>query len=114
LEAQLAAMQSASAPQAPEPAALQIVSPEQAAQIAAISLGQSAIYSVESASYNGVSAYKVTFSSGDVAYVSMDGQVLNIQHAKNAQPVKIVKAKGSGGEHEGEYEGEHEGGEDDD
>jgi predicted RNase H-like nuclease (RuvC/YqgF family) len=116
LEAQIAAMQAASidastnaAAVAAQPAApvVTLVSPEQAAQIAAGSVGQTNIYSVESASFNGIPAYKVTFSSGVVAFVSMDGQVLTVQRAKNAQPGKVVaRANNQGG-------GEHEGGGDD-
>jgi hypothetical protein len=117
LEAQIAAMQAASAgasadaaavdTQAPAAVVPSFVSPQQAAQIAAGSVGQSNIYSVESASFNGISAYKVTFSSGVVAFVSMDGQVLTVQRAKNAQPGKVIARSNNGGE------GEHEGGGDD-
>jgi hypothetical protein len=117
LEAQIAAMQAASAgasadaataaAQAPAAVVPSLVSPQQAAQIAAGSVGQSNIYSVESASFNGIPSYKVTFSSGVVAFVSMDGQVLTIQRAKNAQPGKVIARSNNGGE------GEHEGGGDD-
>ena len=118
LEAQIAAMQaatagasadaSASAAQAPAAVVPSLVSPEQAAQIAAVALGQSKIYSVESASFNGIPAYKVTFSSGDVAFVSMDGQLLTVQRAKNAQPGKVVARA-----NDHDDDGEHEGGGDD-
>ncbi len=122
LEAQLAAMQAAEAAtsagasagaaavdtQAPVLVVPSLVSPEQAAQIAAVALGQSKIYSVKSASFNGIPAYKVTFSSGDVAFVSMDGQLLTVQRAKNAQPGKVVARA-----NDHDDDGEHEGGGDD-
>jgi hypothetical protein len=54
----------------------QQVSPRDAASLAAAFLQQSEAYSVELSQWNGVSAYKVTFSSGDVAYISLDGQLL--------------------------------------
>jgi hypothetical protein len=52
------------------------ISPEQAAQLAARYWGRTDLYSVESTQVNGISAYKVTFSSGDVVHISTDGQVL--------------------------------------
>ena len=53
------------------------ITAQAAAQVAAQFLGRSDLYAVESASLNGASAYKVTFSSGDVVYVSPQGQVLS-------------------------------------
>jgi hypothetical protein len=47
-----------------------------AAGLASEFLGRTDAYSVELAQYNGVQAYKVTFLSRDVVYVSFDGQVL--------------------------------------
>lgn len=55
------------------------VTPEQAAQLAAQVLGRSDLLSAESSSINGVSAYKITFLSGDIVYVSTTGQILSIQ-----------------------------------
>jgi hypothetical protein len=101
----------------PTPVAL---TPEQAAQVAAQYWGRSDLYSVESAMLNGTTAYKVTFSSGDIVYVSPEGQVVSViaapvaipqnnalsfQSAPQVQPSTTF----SGGEHEG---GEHEGGDD--
>jgi hypothetical protein len=95
------------------------LTPEQAAQLAANYWGRSDLYSVESSVLNGASAYKVTFSSGDIVYVSPDGQImaaiaapvavpqnntLSFQPAQQpAQPATTF----SGGEHE------HDGGGDD-
>jgi hypothetical protein len=55
-----------------------ILSSQDAAQIAAWYIGRSDLYAVESGSLNGTSAYKVTFSSGDLVYVNQQGQVLSV------------------------------------
>lgn len=51
-------------------------SPRAAVGLASEFLGRTDAYSVELAQYNGLQAYKVTFLSGDVVYVSLDGQIL--------------------------------------
>ncbi len=63
-----------------EPIPTQIVNitPEEAAVIASQVIGRTDLYSVEGAQFNGIDAYLVTFSSGDIVYLSMDGQVLSI------------------------------------
>lgn len=73
----------ASAP--PEPAARPNVSPQDAAALAAKFLNRTDAFSVEVAVFNGAQSYKVTFSSGDIAYVAMDGQVLGIAPAPASQ-----------------------------
>jgi hypothetical protein len=105
------------------------VTPEQAAQLAAQVIGRTDLYSVETSKLDGVDAYLVTFSSGDLVYVGLTGQILSITKL----PVFTVSsgggggrrggdgggsapASGGGGKHEddgGEHEsdgGEHEGG----
>ena len=62
------------------------LSPEQAVQIAAQYWGRNDLYSVESTQINGTSAYKVTFSSGDVVHISTDGQVLGAFAAPRIVP----------------------------
>ena len=52
--------------------------PEQAAALASQVLGRTDLYSVETADFNAQAAYLVTFSSGHIVYVSMDGQILSI------------------------------------
>jgi len=54
------------------------ITPEEAAAIASKVLGRTDLYSVEGAQLEGVDAYLVTFSSGDLVYIGMDGQVLSI------------------------------------
>ncbi|MCJ7431957.1 MAG: hypothetical protein MUO77_00570 [Anaerolineales bacterium] len=94
------------------------VTPEQAAQLAAQILGRTDLYSVETSSLNGVDAYLVTFSSGDLVYVSLTGQILSITQL----PVFTASSGGGGGDGGGnggsngggehESDGEHEGGDD--
>ena len=65
------------------------VDPVQAASIAAQFLNRSDVYSVEGVTINGVNAYKVVFSSGDVVYVGLDGVVISTE---TLQPTVIVNA----------------------
>ncbi|MGA9397968.1 MAG: hypothetical protein WBV22_06880 [Anaerolineaceae bacterium] len=58
--------------------AVQQVTPEQAAAIAAEYLGRQDVYAVESDKLDSVTVYKVTFSSGDIVYVGLDGQILRV------------------------------------
>jgi len=105
LKAQLAALQNPAVPQA---AATVTIAPEDAAGIAAQYMGRADLYSVETSFMNGNTVYKVVFSSGDIVYISLDGQVLGVAPA----PVTVSPSNGSGGsggsreqEHEHENEG---------
>jgi ABC-type amino acid transport substrate-binding protein len=62
------------------------ITPEQAASIAAALLNRQDLYSVESVTIDGLPAYKVTFLTGDVVNVGMDGQVIS---TVLAQPMAI-------------------------
>ena len=65
-----------------EPTAAQvIVSPEDAAQIAAKVVGNPNLLSAESSNVNGTNAYKIIFTNNDIVYVGLDGQILSIQIA---------------------------------
>ena len=93
-----------------------VVSPQDAASIAAKSLKQTDVYSVQLSQINALNLYKVTFTSGNVVYVSMDGQVILSVPAPQPTPAMVtVSAPGSppphksGGGHSGGG-GEHEGG----
>ena len=66
--------------------AQELLSPEQAALLAARYWGRNDLYSVESTLVNGLDAYKVTFSSGDVVFVSTDGLVLGAVAAPRVAP----------------------------
>ena len=41
-------------------------------------IGRTDLYAAENAKLNGVDAYMVTFSSGDLVYVGLDGNILSI------------------------------------
>lgn len=94
-----------------------LVTPAQAAEIAAQYLGRSDLYAVESTTLDSTSAYLVTFSSGDQVYISLDGQVMAYSPARQVTAQNAAPF-GEWGEHEGqerehaEHEwGEHEYGE---
>jgi len=104
LQAQIKALQS----QSSDPTSPAQVSPQQAAQIAAQYMGHSDLYSVETTSSNGATVYKVTFSSGNIVLVSLDGQVISVQSAPKASSSTQSRSSSSGGEHEN-HDQEHEG-----
>ena len=102
----------------PAPTMQTPLSPEQAATLAAQAINRQDVYSVETSTYNGVDAYKVVFSSGDVVYIGFDSQVLaktQIQPVVVSAPATNPSVRsnnnggnrGGSGEHDG---GEHEGG----
>jgi len=78
------------------------VTAQDAATIASTYLKRTDLYSVELADtksvqtvLNGMQAYKVTFSSGDIVYVGLDGQVLKA--TPPPAPVVIYANNGGGG-----------------
>jgi hypothetical protein len=103
------------------------VSPQDAAALASSVISDPVIYSVESSSFNGVNAYKVTFSSGSIVFVGSEGRILSVNQVQPtavatpsvAAPVYIApsapaaptsrprhsSSSSSGGETGGEYEG---------
>ena len=110
--------------QAPPPTAVPNVTPQDAASIAAKSINHTDVYSVQLADIKGAQSYMVTFSSGDVVYIGMQGQVLATMPPPT--PATVFSAVtggggggGGGGGHSsggggggggGGGEGEHEGG----
>jgi hypothetical protein len=96
-----------------------VLTPEEAAQLAAQVVGNSNLLSAESSNINAVDAYKITFTNNDIVYIGLDGQILSVQVApvvvNVAPPVKHknrnndgnqnVSSPPAGGEN-------HEGGED--
>ena len=79
-----------------------VVTPVQAAQLAAQVLGNHDLLSAESSTFSGVAAYMITFTNKDVVYVGLDGQILSVQIAPVvvnavAAPVHHKNNKGSGG-----------------
>jgi hypothetical protein len=116
LKAQLEALQNANtaAAGAAAPTAANLA-PEDAATIAAQYMGRVDLYSVETTILSGNTVYKVVFSSGDIVYLSLDGQILGVAPA----PLAAGPSGGSGGSsgHSGgggHESGEHEGGGGDD
>ncbi len=94
------------------------ISPQAAVDAASEFLKRQDAFSVQLASYNGVTAYMVTFSSGDLVYVSLQGQVLGVVPAGvemvNSNPGRHEQESrvggGDGGHEDGEseHESEHE------
>ena len=71
---------------------------EQAADLASNVIGRTDLYAAENSQLNGVDAYLVTFSSGDLVYVGLDGKVLSISKL----PVNyITQITSSGGGNNG-------------
>ncbi len=54
------------------------LTPEQAADLASQIMGDTDLFSVEVTEFNGENVYLVTFSSGDLVYMSLDGTILSI------------------------------------
>jgi hypothetical protein len=71
------------------------IAPEAAASIASKVLGRTDLYSVEVTKFEGADAYLVTFSSGDIVYLSLDGQVLSI--SKLPVTTTVIARHGGGG-----------------
>ncbi len=78
-------------------AASSAVAPKDAAAAAAQFLNRTDLYSIQLATYNGTQAYEVTFSSGEIAYVSMNGQVMGVAAPTQAPVVIYAPAKRGGG-----------------
>lgn len=104
------------------PTVIAVVTPEQATTIASTFLNDTSVYSVETVDYQGVVAYLVTFSSGNLVYVSTTGEILAVSQIP---PIVVVRNTGgnsnggsapvnnSGGEQEDHEDNEeHEGGDD--
>ncbi len=106
---------------APVAAQVTSISAEAAAALASQVINRTDLFSAEITQFNGVDVYLITFSSGDLVYVSFDGQILSISKVVVTvvnQPAPNGGAgnggnngnrNNNGGEHEG---GEHEGGDD--
>ena len=76
--------------------------PEQASALAAQVLGHDDLYSVEVTDLNGETVYMVTFSSGDLVYISLDGQIRSIgKVAVETVVVNTGRKNGGGGNNNG-------------
>ena len=88
----------------PAPTEVQPVNwtPEEAAALAAQVLGHDDLYSVEVTDLNGETVYMVTFSSGDLVYISLDGQIRSIgKVAVETVVVNTGRKNGGGGNNNG-------------
>lgn len=65
----------------PTPTKTLTVTPEEAAQLAAQVVDNTNLLSAESSNFNGLNAYKITFTNNDVVYIGLDGQILSVQVA---------------------------------
>jgi hypothetical protein len=61
-----------------QPTISHYISPEEAIAIASIRLGSKDVYSIDTTSLAGMDVYKVSFSSGNVVYVSPEGHILAV------------------------------------
>lgn len=77
---------------------LTIVTPEQATTIASTFLNDTSVYSVETVDYQGVVAYLVTFSSGNLVYISTTGEILAVS---KIPPVVIARNTGGNSNNSG-------------
>ncbi len=109
-------VQVAADPTQAQPTAVPDVSPQDAASIASKAINRTDLYSVALADVKGTKAYMVTFSSGDVVYVAMQGQVLATLPPPAPAAVFSTTSGGGGGGGGGGHHGggggevEHEGG----
>ncbi len=107
LQTQLNALQSASATATQAATAAQsALTTDQAVAIASKFLRQTSVYSIETVSYQGAQVYMVTFSSGDIVYVGMDGTIIGSVSAQQ-QNAQVSQGGGSGGSRFSGGEGEH-------
>jgi hypothetical protein len=67
------------------------ITPEQAAAIAADYLNQTSVYSVSLVALGGGNVYEVVMSTGDIVYVSLDGQIVG------SVPAAVISSGGGGG-----------------
>lgn len=69
---------------------------EQAADLASNVIGRTDLYAAENSQLNGVDAYLVTFSSGDLVYVGLDGKILSISKLPVNYVTQITSSGGGG------------------
>jgi hypothetical protein len=105
LQAQLAALTQPSITATVTAPTVATISMQQAAQVAETYLRRKDVYSVEVATLNGTNVYLVTFSSGDLVYVGLDGKVISVKRASSVASTRPSNNHG----HENESN-DHEGG----
>jgi hypothetical protein len=78
------------------PAQAANITPEAATDIASKLLGRTDLYSVEITQFEGADVYLVTFSSGDIVYISLDGQIRSISKIVVTTIVQKGSKRGAG------------------
>jgi uncharacterized secreted protein with C-terminal beta-propeller domain len=108
---------------APMPTQITSITPEEAATLASQVLNRTDLFSAEVAQLEGVDVYLITFSSGDLVYVSFDGKILSFSkiavtvvaqashRGGNNQNNAPAEPADDGGEHHDDGD-EHESGDD--
>jgi len=72
------------------------LTPKDAIDLAVEVMGEDDLYSIEMTELNGESVYLVTFTSGDLVYISLDGQIRSVDHI-DVQTVVVNVSSGGGG-----------------
>jgi len=73
------------------------LTPNDAIDLAVEVMGQDDLYSIEMTELNGESVYLVTFTSGDLIYISLDGQIRSVDEIEVQTVVVNVSSGGGGG-----------------
>ena len=73
------------------------LTPQEAAAFAAEVMGRDDMYSIEVTELNGETVYLVTFTTGELLYISMDGQIRSIDQVEVKTVVVNVSSGGGGG-----------------
>ncbi len=105
LQAQLAALTQPTITPTVTSAPVSMISMREAAQIAASYLHDKDVYSVELVQLNSANVYQVTFSSGDLVFVSLDGNVISVERASNVASTRPSHSDDHEREHDDHYEG---------
>jgi uncharacterized membrane protein YkoI len=72
--------------------AAKTISAQQAAQIAINYTGNTQVAAVDSGSYSGMQAYRVTFNNGQIVYMNTYGTILAVQAAPAPAPVTLQES----------------------
>jgi len=70
------------------------LTPKDAIDLAEEVMGDDDLYSIEMTDLNGESVYLVTFTSGDLIYISLDGQIRSVDHIEVQTVVVNVSSSG--------------------
>jgi len=71
------------------------LTPQEATELAVTVMGQDDLYSIEMTELNGESVYLVTFTSGKLIYISLDGQIRSVGEVEVQTVVVNVSSGGN-------------------